>query len=294
MDRIRINSACFVCLLKKYVDFTPDSADETLKLKYIQSILEIMSKASVYTSAPELVEQIDKYTMEVLGTKKDYKPIKKYFNELVLSLEQDVLSKIEKSEDRLVLALKFAMTGNYIDFGAFDNVDSQKLLEFVSKAEDIKIDEDEICSFKNDLSNGKSLVYLIDNCGEIVFDKLFIKTIKSAYPNIKVTAVVRGDDVLNDATLEDAEQVNLSECADVVISNGTAIAGTCLERISEQALSAVEGADVIISKGQGNFETLCGCGKNVYYIFMCKCDTFTERFGVKKLSGIFINDKKLV
>ena len=103
---------------------------------------------------------------------------------------------------------------------------------------------------------------------------------------------VRGTDVLNDATLVDAKQVKMDEIAPVM-GNGSGVAGTCLNKISSAALGKIENADVIIAKGQGNFETLRLCGKNIYYIFMCKCNFFAERFGVPQYSGMLVNDLRL-
>ena len=108
------------------------------------------------------------------------------------------------------------------------------------------------------------------------------------YPAI--TQISGGKPVLNDATMEDAVQVGLDKAAQV-IGNGTDVAGTCLEELSEQALDVINTADVMIAKGQGNFETLQKCGKNIYYIFMCKCDMFAKRFNVPKYTGVLINDK---
>ena len=98
--------------------------------------------------------------------------------------------------------------------------------------------------------------------------------------------------MLNDATIEDAKQIGLTESVSVV-ENGSSIAGTCLDEISEETLKIIQNADVMISKGQGNFETLYGCGLNVYYLFMCKCVLFADRFQKKLFDGMLINDKSV-
>ena len=110
------------------------------------------------------------------------------------------------------------------------------------------------------------------------------------YPELEIKVIVRGAPVLNDVTKEDVDQVGLSDLV-TIIENGTAIAGTCMEEINEESRTAMEEADVILSKGQGNFETLIGCGLNVYYIFLCKCDMFAEKFQVEKFSGMLLNDR---
>ncbi len=137
--------------------------------------------------------------------------------------------------------------------------------------------------------NAKKLVYLTDNCGEIVMDKLLLRRIHAINPAREMTVVTRGAPVLNDATMEDALNCGLDEHARVT-HNGSGIAGTCLERISKEAREVIDAADVIIAKGQANFETLRRCGKNVYYIFLCKCELYARRFGVPRLQGMLIRD----
>ncbi len=118
---------------------------------------------------------------------------------------------------------------------------------------------------QEELGKAKKLLYLTDNCGEIV--------IKERYPQLSVTVMVRGKAVINDATEEDAIQVGMTEITRVV-NNGTGIAGTCLEQMPEVPFQEVDEADVIIAKGHGNYETLRGCDRNVFYLFLCKCEMF--------------------
>ena len=156
--------------------------------------------------------------------------------------------------------------------------------------ERFEVDQKQYEELTMELEKAKKLVYLTDNCGEIVMDKLLIKQIKNKYPDLDITVMVRGAEVINDATIEDAKQVGLNEIVKV-IPNGSDIAGTWIEEISEEAKKELDEADIIISKGQGNFETLRKCGKNIYYIFLCKCDLFANIFQVPKLTGMLINEK---
>ena len=194
--------------------------------------------------------------------------------------------------DYMKEALRLARIGNYIDFGALNEVNEKTLGELFAESENDTVDETEWAALKADLQKAKALVYLTDNCGEIVADKLFIKEIQKVYPGLDVAVIVRGQDVLNDATMEDAKAVGLTEIAKV-IGNGSAIAGNSLGYISAEAEELIRTADVVISKGQGNFESLNGCGLNIYYLFLCKCDWFVRRFKMKRLAGILINDRNL-
>ena len=116
-----------------------------------------------------------------------------------------------------------------------------------------------------------------------------VKTIKELYPQIDITVITRGGEALNDATLEDAISVGMDKLTRV-IGNGVAVPGTELKQISAESLNYIKNADVIISKGMGNFETMSSCGMNVYYIFLCKCDYFERRFKLPRLTGVFIRE----
>lgn len=123
-------------------------------------------------------------------------------------------------------------------------------------------------------------------------DKLLMRLIKEKYPNVHITAMVRGGAVLNDATREDAKEVQLENIA-CIADSGSNIAGTSFEEISSDAKAIIEQADFIIAKGQGNFETLHQCGKNIFYIFMCKCDMFTTRFMLPQFTGVLVSEKNI-
>ena len=155
------------------------------------------------------------------------------------------------------------------------------------------VDEKEWANLKADLKKAKSLTYLTDNCGEIVLDKLLIRKLKEVYSQLDITVIVRGSNVLNDATLADAQSIGLTNEVRVM-ENGSSIAGNALGYISEEAELLIRNADLVISKGQGNFETLNGCGLNIYYLFLCKCDWIVRKFQIKRLAGVLINDRNLV
>jgi len=273
----RLNPQCIQCLINKHSRNIPDRFSSAEKTKYMQGILEIISKADISMSAPEIVGLINEFK-HYYGEVKDFAEIKIYFNNLMLSYEKEIEFKIESSNNSLKTAVKYAMVGNFIDFGAMENVDEENLKERLDSAENIEIDDSQFKQFENEIRNAESIAYLTDNCGEIVLDKLLIKQILKNNSNVKINVIVRGKPVLNDCIIEDAKQVRLDKVVDI-IGNGSAVAGTVLDKISPDAKKIIDNADVIISKGQGNFETLHHCGKNIYYIFLCKCKLFAERFG---------------
>lgn len=287
----RLKPECITCLLNKYLKTLPINLSDSKKLGYVQGILKIIGDADVYKSAPEIVEQIDDFKRK-FGIFSEFSDIKIHYNNFMLSLENGIENEIEKSSDKLKRAICYAMAGNYIDFGAMDSVSEDELLKTLDDSKNINLNQAELERFKSDISNAEKIVYLLDNCGEIVLDKLLIKQIIEFNPNVKIDVIVRGRPVLNDCTIEDAKAVGLCELVKVT-DNGTGVAGTALDKISAESKNLINNADVIISKGQGNFETLYNSGENIYYLFMCKCKMFAKRFCVEQFTGMFINDLRI-
>ena len=290
MEVKRLHPECISCMTKVHLEKCPKEMPEDKKREYMQRVLKVLAEASDRYGAPVIVRTINEIQNEMFGIKQDYAEIKKHYNQIMMNHEEQVKRKIEQSKDPVKTGIQYAMIGNYIDFGARINVNQEQLTELLNDNDRFVIDEKQYGELTDDLEKAQKMVYLTDNCGEIVMDKLLIREIQKIYPKLKVTVLVRGAEVINDATLEDAMQVGLTEIAEV-LPNGTDIAGTWLEEISEEAKTVLEEADVIISKGQGNFETLRKCGKNIYYIFLCKCDLFANTFQVPKLTGMLINEK---
>lgn len=289
---IRLRSECIQCLIKSNLNKCPEGTPEEIKREYMQRFLKILAEAPKEHSAPVVTVAINALQKELLGIgEREYAPIKEHFNEVMLGYEAEVWEKINQAEDRLKLAMQYAMVGNYIDFGAMEHVDENYLSELLHSAQDKVMSEVQYQNLREDMLSGKKMVYLTDNCGEVVMDKLLIKIIKEMYPHLEIVLMVRGGDVLNDATMEDAMQVGLTEVVKV-IGNGNSIAGTCLEELSEEALAEIEQADVILAKGQANYETMRGCGKNIYHLFLCKCAMFANTFGVPRMTGMLINETK--
>lgn len=288
----RLRPECITCLLKQNLEAFPENATTDMKLEYMQRVLKLLAEAPKDFGAPVLVRNINDIQKEMFGFEKDFSEIKRYFNQVMLEKEAEIAENIQGAQKPLERAIQYTMVGNYIDFGTMNNVNENQLDTLLNEVEGYRVNSTEYAALKEDLTSAQSIVYITDNCGEIVLDKLFIKEIQRQFPKVKVTALVRGGAVLNDATMEDAVQVGLAEMTRV-IGSGSNIAGTCLEMLSEEARQEIEQADVILAKGQANFETLRMCGMNIYYIFMCKCEMFAKEFQVPKFTGILVNDRHL-
>ena len=288
--KTRWNSYCTQCLLKKHLTNYPDTATEEERLTYIRRLFSILTDIAPGESSPVIVNRILTLQKEMFDQFVDYTDIKKHFNQLMLEQEDWIYADISSATDPIRRALQYVMKGNYIDFGVLSDVNSEKLMELLSQAKDQTIDEQIFEELMQDLTSAKNMVLLTDNCGEIVLDKLLIRTIMSQFPDLQIHVIVRGGHALNDATMEDACQVGLPDLVKV-IGNGPCLQGTYLPDISKEARDLLEQADVILSKGQGNFESLQYCGLNIYYLFLCKCDLFTKRFHTHLYNGILTNDR---
>ena len=179
------------------------------------------------------------------------------------------------------------MAGNYIDFGAMNHVDGSEFLSLLDNARLHESDMPAYRSFTERCRTACEFLLIADNCGEIVLDKLFVEQLRRFFPQLKCSVMVRGAEVLNDATSEDAVYVGMDSLAEIV-STGTPVAGVIYEMLPAEAKAAIGRADVILAKGQGNYESLSEQGIPVFYSLLCKCELFTDRFQVPKFTGIFV------
>ena len=279
---MRVIESCAQCLLDKQQQLSDDP-------DYLREIRQIIDNRSEEDSAPYLVYLFGKVYEKRFGQRRPYAEIKRRYNNLVLEKEETIRQRIEASEDPLKTALGYARAGNYIDFGAMNVVEDDVFLKLLDQAELKGRDLDVMKSFVRQCETAKSFLLVADNCGEIVLDRLFIEQLRKRFPHLEPMVMVRGGEVLNDVTEEDAGYTGMDQIAQVIPSGNT-VAGTVYDMLSGKAQSALDSADIVLSKGQGNYETLNGQGRHIFYAFLCKCDMFTERFGVPRLTGIFIEE----
>ena len=290
---MKLNPYCMCCAVNKQEEKIRKFPDMDKKTEYMKKVMSILSSAEEQDCSPSLSVEIKKLYSEFWNCPaEDYTEIKKEFNQLMLNVEASVEEKIRTSADPLETALLYARIGNYIDFAALENVSQETMLKLLENENQEPLSQTEYANFQTDLSTAKTLVYLTDNCGEIVLDKLAVTILKEKYPQLNITVIVRGYPVVNDATMEDAEEIGLTDIVKVT-GNGSNVGGTWFPGLSNEARTLLEQADVILAKGQGNFETMNDCGLNVYYLFLCKCDLFQRRFHAKALQGMFLNERRI-
>ncbi len=286
------SSMCVSCIISKQEKLIRQFSDEARKSEYMHRVLEILYRHGQTESAPWIAEQINRLQEEFWGQAEEYTEQKQRYNRLLLDMESEIERQIQGAQDPFRECIKYVCAANYIDFSAVENVSEKTFEKLLEKAKHECISAEEYQQFRQDLEKAQTLVYLTDNCGEIVLDKLFIKHIRENYPQLQITAIVRGDKVINDATMEDAREVGLTDVVPC-IGNGNAAPGTVIKRLGQEARQRLFAADVIISKGQGNFESLYGEGLNPYYLFLCKCELFVSRFGLARYESVFVREERI-
>lgn len=222
---------------------------------------------------------------KVTGVRDPYREEKTYYNTLLLEQSGTIRKEIQQAADPFLTALRYAVTGNIIDFGPPRKFDVHQALSQAASVRPV-IDHSE--ALRSALQEASTVLYLGDNAGEIVMDKLFIETI--GHPNLYFA--VRGQPVINDITLEDAALTGMHQAARV-ITNGFDAPSTLLNRCSREFMDVFERADVIISKGQGNFEGLMEVTrKRIFFLLMVKCRVISEIVGVPEGSVVVMDGAK--
>jgi len=291
---MKFYAECVSCLMASSLKKAAGIKDERRKLEYALRICDIFRNADPQTeAAPVIDSRIIRLRREFLELEDDYTEIKHSYNRLLLGLYPRLRERVDAAEDPLYAAIQLSMAGNYIDFGVLSDVNEDKLMELLDEAAGKKVDAQEYALLKEDLQSPGELLFLHDNCGEIVLDKLLIETIQRLYPEKKVVSVVRGAPVLNDSTMEDAVEVGLPAMVEVITNELPDVAGTVMHMLPEGVRRRIENAGMLIAKGQGNFETLAASGLNVYFLFLSKCPGYCDWFGFERFSGILANDRRM-
>ncbi|MBN2007887.1 DUF89 family protein [candidate division KSB1 bacterium] len=239
----------------------------------MRSVLKYFSDVNFNQSPPAMGREMHRIIRRALNNDDPYDAIKKQFNALMLDYYPVLKQKVADAPDPFNFALRLAIAGNIIDFGPNNPFDINATLQ---QAESVSLAIDHSRQLQAALQRAQTLLYLGDNAGELVMDRLFLETIQ--HPNVYFA--VRGAPIINDITIADAIQVGMDRIA-TVISNGDDTPGTILQHTSLQFQNIFNNADLIIAKGQGNYEGLCGCGRNIYFILMAKCDHVAHHLGVR-------------
>lgn len=267
---------CFVSQALKVARLT--NKEEEVHRKILGRVMGSLSKISLNATPPEIAQKVYTTIKEITRVEDPYKSAKLEQNKQAMNLYPELKEMIAVSDDPLLLSLKLAIAGNVIDLGIRKEIGDIKGEIFTTLKSPLSINH--YSRFKKSLQDAKTLLYLGDNAGEIVFDKILIEEIKKR-KEIKVFFVVRGAPVINDVIEDDALFVGMDEVAEVV-SNGFDAPGTILAKSLPRISELVSHSDIIISKGQGNYESLSDEAKNIFFLLKAKCFVVARDLGVNE------------
>lgn len=262
---------CIPCILRQSLDAARMvSKDPKVHENILREVLGWAGEMDLSQSPPAMAQRIHRRLREIAGVDDPYRETKDRQNFIALEMLPSLRSKIESASDPLLLAARLAIAGNVIDMGVNGNLTEADMLQAVNRAltEPLIGDYDE---FRTAIAKAQSILYLADNAGEIAFDRLLIEKLLPE----RVTLVVRGAPVINDATLADAQAVGLDKIVEI-IDNGSDAPGTILRDCSQEFQRRYSDADLIIAKGQGNFETLSNEPENIFFLFKVKCPLVSD------------------
>lgn len=260
----------------KHAGASPEKQKEVL-----DNLAKILPNFPLTISPPEMAREIYSLVGKVLGIDNNiYAKIKDKSNKLALSIYDKLKTRIANSNDRLLTAVELAIAGNIIDYGAKTSLNIDEEVEKILAEENQEIKKESKLifnypEFKNVLEKSKNILYLADNAGEVVFDRLLIEELITTYQEIKIIYAVKEKPIINDALIEDAYQCGIDKHAEI-ISSGSDAAGTVLSLCSKDFLEIFTKADMVISKGQGNFEALLETERPIFFLFKVKCPVIAE------------------
>lgn len=259
---------CLVCFMQQALTAAKQcSKDVDVQRKILLCIAEHLKDVDMQSSPPVNLAKLYKIISEKTNIRDPFSTIKKKENDFALTIEKSIEEIINQATDPLFAAIRFAIGGNVLDSGSQFQLDINSTL---STCLDEELAINDYSELQTKLAKSRRVLYLADNCGEIVFDKLVISKLRSM--GLDVTIAVRGIPVINDATIEDAIYCGIDEVCSV-ISNGAGVPGTSLKECSREFQDLFYGADCIISKGMGNFESLSDIQAPIFFLLTIKCST---------------------
>ncbi len=267
---------CIPCIIKQAVEAARIGfVEESRQRKIINRVLAFLQEADYDVTPPELGREIHRILEVEFKLGDLFRDQKERLNRFALERYTDLKKTVYLSDDPVYLAAKLAISGNLLKIN--NNLQADQIWRLMENAHRLEFRINDFPQFIEDFINAERILYLADNAGEIVFDRLFIEVLQRFYPerNHTFTVVVRGAPIINDATLEDARLVDMEKIARV-IDNGDNAPATLLSQVSKEMRAYYDQADLVISKGQGNYESLNEEHKLIYFMFRIKCPVISR------------------
>ena len=266
---------CIPCLIRQALDAVRlITVDESIHEQVLREVLRVTSTADLRKTPPAMAQKIHRLIRKLTEIDDPYRQMKKRFNIFVLALYPELERIIAESKKPLETAVRLAIAGNIIDLGVKSSLKTCEVSKTIDEALTAELDITTFEDFKKEAATAKSILYIADNAGEIIFDRILIDQLG---PD-RITFAVKGRPVINDATIEDAQATGLTDLVRV-IDNGDDAPGTILKSCSEEFCHYFKKADLIIAKGQGNYETLSDLDKNIFFLLKAKCLVIANHLG---------------
>jgi len=263
---------CIPCFLRQSLDGAKlVSTDRGLQEKVLREVLERASKMDLSDNPPAMAQYIHRLIRQHVNNDDPYRQIKQKYNQWALELYPYLKERINVSDEPLGVALRLALAGNIIDFGANGGLTADQAQVTIEQALSVPLPGGALEHFTRATGQAQRILYIGDNAGEIVFDRLLLEEL----PREKITFAVRGGPVINDVTREDAQMTGITEIVEV-IDTGSDAPGVILESSSETFKRCFEQSEIIISKGQGNFESLNEVPKRAIFLLKAKCPVIAD------------------
>lgn len=278
---MKVDMDCVVCNIRQCLKvFKMEHIDLETQVYIQRMVLNHLACTDYNRSNPELLMEVWKIMINHLPVKDPYKEIKELSTKSIKEHIPEVKRRIQESKDPYYYGLKLAIFGNMIDYGAFDTLDYHRFEQELNALEQTPMPIDDSNQLKVALENAKTCLYVGDNCGEILFDRLFLGILKKLFPNVSFYFSVRGKAIVNDVTREDALEAGIDEVA-VILDNNDCLPAFVPRLLNESTREIYENSDVVIAKGQGNYESLSEEDKEqVYFLLMAKCEIIQKEFGL--------------
>lgn len=266
---------CIPCIIRQTLDaIRLINDDKRIHEQILRKVLCLASEMDLSESPPVMAQKIHRVIRQLAETDDPYKLLKQRFNEFALNIFPKFQDLVSTSVNPFEAAVRLAIAGNIIDLGVKCSLALSEAEKIIEQAMIEPFDMSDLKAFQDATDRAEDILYLADNAGEIVFDKPLLEQVGPS----KITFVVKGAPVINDATFNDAEKTGITKLVEV-IDNGDDAPGTILESCSEEFQQRFEEADLIIAKGQGNYETLSDIDKNIFFILRAKCPVIAGHLG---------------
>lgn len=260
-------------------------ANAKTQKKILDEIAKAIPDIKLSSTPPEMGKTIHDIVKKLTGKEDPYKKLKERAAEQTLKIYPELKKKTESANDKLLMAVELAIAGNIIDYGTKNSLNVEKELTKILQREQSVIEDEkesifDFKSFKQAVKMAENILYIGDNVGETVFDCILLEEIKRIYPEKEIVYAVREKPIINDALKEDAVKAGIDNFARI-ISSGSDVPGTILPLCSKEFLGIFKKADLVISKGQGNYETLSDEKRPIFFLFMAKCPVIARDVNCK-------------